>query len=178
MITHDSDCKPFPTIIGYTLPLKPKTTNRPPRPAEEIDPAARQVIHDHHRWLSSWSSKQRSEPHSFGSVLGWLQCGKFWDSSETFLQKWSKMSGIPLSNCQYCFTHGQECPNMEEVDVDFSGLPCQHNSRANCNRLMQDGPTNDVYIAWSRRHRKTKTPLLILENTEDSLSLIMWNFLW
>ena len=137
--------------------------------AQEIDAHCRQIIHDHHQWIRSWSDKPRPEPHSFRDIVAQVSpvC---WRSEDTFLEKWLAMSPLALQSHQYCDQHGGLCPCLQPVDVDFSGLPCQHNSRANRNRLFQDGPHSDIYIVWAKKHTALETPLLILENTPDRFS--------
>ena len=60
--------------------------------------------------------------------------------------------------------HSEACPVGSAVHLDFSGLPCPDNSRANRKRKFQEGDSGIVYITWAKRHCQKQTPLLILEN--------------
>ena len=89
------------------------------------------------------------------------------DASDTFAQKTVKINTAHLQKIQHCFTHNDTCELFSEdkdSDVDFSGLPCPDNSRANHNRQFEEGKTGPVYIVWAKKHKAKKTPLLILEN--------------
>ena len=57
---------------------------------------------------------------------------------------------------------------MTRVDLDFSGLPCPDNSRCNPRRLFEEGFSGPVYAVWAQKHRRLRTPLLILENVPDT----------
>ncbi|CAJ1446413.1 unnamed protein product [Effrenium voratum] len=56
---------------------------------------------------------------------------------------------------------------QRQIDVDFSGLPCEDNSKANHKRKFFEGRFNGCYLSWSKYHKTMGTPLLILENTPD-----------
>ena len=135
---------------------------------KEVDDYARQVIHDHHNWINSWSDRVRPQPCSFGDMVDQLSCGIFWPPTWTFLEKHNTLQQVPLQPAQFCHAHGTWCSCLQEVDVDMSGLPCQHNRRANNCRLFQDGPHTEVYIVWAKKHRYQRTKLMVLENTEEA----------
>ena len=116
--------------------------------------------------MNSWAGKFRPVPHSFGDIVGQIP-NKNWAPGDSFLETAAAIRPQKLLEYQYCHVHGGACKSLESVDVDFSGLPCQHNSRANVARLKQDGPFADVYMTWAKKHTDLATPLVILENTQD-----------
>ena len=141
--------------------------------SKEISPHCRQVIFDQHRWLNSWSEKTWVKPCLFGDMT--LQVAHARPFKGTCLERFKAMEEVELAPSQWCYSHGQECPiNTWRTcsDIDMSGLPCEENSRANVNRRFLDGRFSDLYALWAQRHRRLRTPLVILENTPDA----MWAF--
>ena len=136
--------------------------------SKELSPSCRQLIYDHHDWVNTWAARRRGRPHVFGNVLSQVQedCGAI--SELTFQQKLRGLEQAPLAEKQFCFTHGSECSIWDTVDLDFSGLPCQDNLRANTKRLFEQGRYAPCFIVWARKHRELGTRLLILENTPDA----------
>lgn len=49
-------------------------------------------------------------------------------------------------------------------DFDFSGLPCEENSRCNPKRRFLNGRFSNLYAVWAKRHKHDETPLIGLEN--------------
>ena len=89
-----------------------------------------------------------------------------------FWSRVSEIENLPMKDHDWCYTHGCYCPAASPetaADVDFSGLPCEENSRCNINRQFLNGRFANVYAVWAKRHKKLKTPLAILENTLDPL---------
>ena len=41
----------------------------------------------------------------------------------------AEISNRKLVKSQFCFTHNEECKTRRKTDVEFSGLPCEENSR-------------------------------------------------
>ena len=140
---------------------------------QEIDSHCRQVIHDNHNWIDSWAGKFRPQPHLFGSVTSQVPQIS-WSPEDPFLVKLQRIRAQDLLRHQFCYAHGAICNSFEPVDVDFSGLPCQENSRANSGRLFQDGRHSDIYVTWAKKHTVLQTPLLILENTPDWKCLLRY----
>ncbi|CAE8625921.1 unnamed protein product [Polarella glacialis] len=58
------------------------------------------------------------------------------------------------------------CSTNVDADFDVSGLPCQDMSR-NGDRKLRAGTTVAVYMTHAKYHRAKKTPLLLIECTED-----------
>lgn len=53
--------------------------------------------------------------------------------------------------------------------ISASPVICHpRNSRANCNRKYMNGRFANVYGVWGKRHRELRTPLVVLENTEET----------
>ena len=90
-----------------------------------------------------------------------------------FSSKRRKIEGVTLQPAQFCFTHNCMCDAHHPVDIDVSGLPCPDNSKANRRRLFEEGASGPVYITWAQKHRRNRTPLMILENVPDP-RLQMW----
>ena len=132
---------------------------------EEVDPACRQLIIDHHKWLASFTEdfQSRCLPCVFGDVMQQVD-GTVDMSSGNFECKRRRVSKSVLKRLQYCNTHARPCSVQTPVMLDVSGLPCPDNSRANRGRLFEEGPSGQVYIAWAAQHKQKQTPLLILEN--------------
>ena len=72
---------------------------------------------------------------------------------------------------QHCFTHNRKCaicgPEAREVDMDVSGLPCPDFSKAGKGR-GKEGPTAPVFGCHAKYHAACQTPMLLVENVEDS----------
>ena len=133
---------------------------------QEIDKHCRQSIVDNHRWVNSWASKLWTTPHIHGDLVEQVQHDQVlnWGKG-SFAETVEAVRGMPLKSHQYCFSHGEECFSARASDIEFSGLPCEENSRANFKRQYMEGRYRTVYAAWSQRHAVLKTPLIILENT-------------
>lgn len=149
--------------------------------AKEINKHCRQAIVDNHRWIMSWSgdadgdgvdcaelinrTKIWCHPHVYGDVLDLVpdrpKDGSFRERAQQIFTK-------PIVKKQHCYTHGDSCNAMRCSDIDMSGLPCEENSRQNFRRKYMEGRFGDLYITWAHRHRMLQTPLIILENTEES----------
>ena len=125
----------------------------------------------HHQWVSSWSGRMRGVPHVFGDML--LQVDMDFEAAGLggFASKAEKVKQADFHSHQYCFAHGRQCSLWDCVDFDFSGLPCEDNSRMNFKRKFEEGRYAPCYMTWSKKHRAMKTPLLILENTPASRHL-------
>jgi hypothetical protein len=108
-------------------------------------------------------------PHVHGNLLQSVNDGDL-PSEGDFKSRFDKISKLPLSKTMHCFTHGTEC-RVDTPDhageVNFSGLPCEENSRCNAQRQFLNGRFANLYGCWARRHKVLRTPLLILENTPD-----------
>lgn len=85
----------------------------------------------------------------------------------TFEEKRRRVGDTSLVRYHFCRTHNGLCDSFVEADLELSGLPCPDNSKANRKRMFQEGPTGPVYIAWAERHKRLKTPLLIIENVRE-----------
>ena len=139
-------------------------------PVEEMDSACRQTILDNHSWMQEWVDRRSLEPHVFGDILEQVPKESIPESLDFFARR-DVVQKLPLKKNQFCYSHGKNCqlPKAGEVDIDVSGMPCQENSRINLNRLFMEGKTGSVYLVWAKSHRRKKTPLLVLENTPESL---------
>ena len=118
---------------------------------------------DHHEWCNSCTGSSLAVPCIFGDILEQVEpplpTGIGFEGKLQFSR-----DKCQLQQTQWCYAHGTFCPINRRVDVDFSGLPCPDNSRANRNRMYEEGPSNGVYCVWAKKHRSLQTPLLILEN--------------
>ena len=118
--------------------------------------------------MSSWRvSESADEPHVFGDIMEQLPHGSVTDG--TFHSKLRSVNNSHFQGLQFCFTHGHSCCTLEHVDLDISGLPCQDNSKANKKRKFEEGKFVPAYMVWAKKHKLLGTPLIILENTPDSL---------
>ncbi|CAE7944053.1 unnamed protein product [Symbiodinium sp. KB8] len=137
----------------------------PPWVLEEIDSECRQIIIDNHRWLRSFCTSDKL-PCIFGNILEQLPetAAAAVSMEPDFTSKRRRVEGVTLCSHQRCFVHSEACPVGSAVHLDFSGLPCPDNSRANRKRKFQEGDSGIVYITWAKRHCQKQTPLLILEN--------------
>ncbi|CAE6970572.1 unnamed protein product [Symbiodinium sp. CCMP2592] len=133
---------------------------------QEVDPACRQLIVDHHKWLSSFTGHCSRLPCVFGDIMEQLD-GTVDMSRGSFECKRRRVTAAALQRYQYCTTHAQPCCVDTPVMLDVSGLPCPDNSRANHGRLFEEGPSGKIYITWAAQHKRKQTPLLILENVRD-----------
>ena len=140
------------------------------KPVEEIEPACRQATLDNHAWMQEWMDRRSLEPHVFGDILEQVQKESIPERLDFFSRR-DVVQTLPLKKKQFCYSHGQCCqlPKAGETDLDVSGLPCQENSRINVNRQFMEGKTGSVYLVWAKSNRAKRTPLLILENTEEPL---------
>jgi hypothetical protein len=138
-------------------------------PSKEIDGHCQQAIVDQHRWLKTFAGHCWVMPHVHGNLLQSVNDGDL-PSEGDFKSRFDKISKLPLSKTMHCFTHGTEC-RVDTPDhageVNFSGLPCEENSRCNAQRQFLNGRFANLYGCWARRHKVLRTPLLILENTPD-----------
>ena len=140
--------------------------------AEEMDRGCRQLILDHHKWIMSFQGHHHRLPCVFGDILDQIDMKEV-DDNLPFQEKRKLIDSMPLRSKQVCYTHGfDNCPVLQHVDIDMSGLPCPDNSRANSRRLFEEGPSAPIYILWAKKHKELATPLLILENTPDPLLLV------
>ena len=133
--------------------------------AKELNPSCRQFIRDNHEWVNSWASRRKGPPHVFGDMLKQVDFDPEAIAGRTFREKNAAIQNAPFVEQQYCFTHGMDCSCLVRSDLDFSGLPCQDNSRANFRRQFQEGRFNTCFMVWAKKHKALETPLLILENT-------------
>ena len=138
----------------------------PPVQSEELDPACRQLIIDHHRWIHSFLPSVGRLPCIFGDILDQVPCGQD-TTSGSFGQKRRRLDQINLESQQFCRTHNMRCSLQQTVHIDMSGLPCPDNSRANPKRKFEQGPSGVIYITWAKFHKNQRTPLLILENVPE-----------
>ena len=129
-----------------------------------MDASCRQAIFDNHDWMQAWTDRASTPPHVFGNICEQVPSGSY-DENAKFATRKRQVDSAFLQRSQFCFTHNQMCPNLMPVDVDMSGLPCQDMSKANHNRKFFEGNHGDAYLVWSKKHRRLRTPLLILENT-------------
>ena len=154
-------------LIGHsTLTQGTLTVSAYPLTAKEINQHCRKVIMDNHNWIQSWASREWPQPHIHGDLLQVLDPEQM-PREGTFRERVAAMSKVPLVEKLYCYAHGQHCHALDPSDVEFSGLPCEENSRCNTKRRYMEGRFGDLYGAWARRHGYLKTRLIILENTED-----------
>ena len=124
---------------------------------------------DQHRWVNSWAQHTWITPHVHGDLCQSINSGILPQEGD-FKHRNSQISELPLSRTQYCFTHGEHCridAAEHAGEINFSGLPCEENSKANVNRKFLNGRFANLYSCWGRRHKVLRTPLLILENTVD-----------
>lgn len=125
---------------------------------------------DQRRWINSWAPKTWLLPCVHGDFTLQVPSENL-PSEGTFFDRVDAISSSPLVENQYCFTHGRDCPTRSQFagsDLDFSGLPCEENSRANTKRKFLSGRFANLYAIWGKRHKTMKTPLLILENTPET----------
>lgn len=90
------------------------------------------------------------------------------DLTDSFEDNRAIIEQAHMHTHQYCFTHGEWCSLWDPVTIDFSGLPCEDNSRANRKRKFECGRFVPCYITWAKKHKALQTPLLILENTPET----------
>jgi hypothetical protein len=122
-----------------------------------MDNHCRQCIQDNHAWVNSWSPRQTCIPHIFGNILHQVDLPAIATQSSAknrprhpFKVRKDAILKKPLKQRQWCFSHGRNCKITDDVDFDFSGLPCQDNSRANFTRLFFEGPNSNTYIVWAK----------------------------
>ena len=127
----------------------------------------RQAIVDNHRWLNQWSKRTKPRPHIFGDLTQLVPAGCLPDEG-TLGERRERIDSLPLQGVQWCYQHNCWCGCHKAGDLEFSGLPCQENSRANPKRRFLAGRFSNLYAVWSKHHRSVRTPLIILENTEES----------
>ena len=137
--------------------------------AQELNPRAQQVIHDHYKWVSEWVDTPRAAPHVFSDLLEMVPKGSFQQGPD-FEQRRESIDRAGISSSQFCVTHGGWCALLKPVDFDLSGLPCEENPQANHKRKFLHGRFGDVYLVWCKYHRSMRTPLVGLENTPDPQS--------
>ena len=108
-----------------------------------------------------------AQPHIHGDLLQVLDPEQM-PREGTFRERVAAMSKVPLVEKLYCYAHGQHCHALDPSDVEFSGLPCEENSRCNTKRRYMEGRFGDLYGAWARRHGYLKnTAHHFRKNTED-----------
>ena len=117
-----------------------KVFEQSPAEAEELSPACQQLIIDHHKWASSFSSSTQL-PCIYGDVLKQIPSHCDLSALSSFAEKKRKLDATDLNQHQYCWTHNTECSLEKEVILDFSGLPCPDYSRANAKRKREEGPS-------------------------------------
>ena len=136
---------------------------------KEMNPACRQLIIDHHKWINSFTqdSKSHQLPCIFSNIME--QAPAYLDmETGDFQAKRRRLTTEKLVRTQQCMTHAAACRCDRAVHIDFSGLPCPDNSKANRNRLFEEGASGKIYITWAAVHRAKRTPLLVLENVPES----------
>ena len=106
------------------------------------------------------------KPHVFSDVLAQVPPGSY-DPNASLEDRTRDICEADLCQRQFCHTHGTLCPTLTPVDIDVSGLPCQDNSPCNGKRKFQFGPRFNVYVVWAKKHRRLRTPLLVLENVPE-----------
>ena len=115
--------------------------------------------------MNKWSVRCHALPHVHGDLTQQVPTGSLPASSLPFSEQQRVLQHLPLQGVQWCYTHSAMCSTRQRADVDFSGLPCQDNSRANCRRQFLEGRFGPLYGTWAKSHKAAKTPLVILENT-------------
>jgi hypothetical protein len=133
---------------------------------EEYAPRCHQIIKDNHDWCCEVTGKLVEKPCLFDDIVEQVPAGSF-DPRESFNKKAADLALAWIQGNQFCHTHTCLCPlvNLQRVaDYDFSGLPCNDNSK-NGLQAYQEGPTGPIFIIWGEKHKRLGTRLLILENT-------------
>ena len=91
----------------------------------------------------------------FGDMLDWIPYdNRQTIKNDTFAEKKRKLSGVHLREQAHCHTHGGKCQIYQNVDLDFSGLPCPDFSKANRKRKFQEGPSGPVPCPFLRVPQK------------------------
>lgn len=85
----------------------------------------------------------------------------------SFKQRVAQVTSSRLRTTQFCYSHGEFCRTLKQSDIEFSGLPCEENSRCNTKRKFMEGRFSNLYAVWAHRHNTLQTPLIILENTPE-----------
>ena len=136
--------------------------------AEELDQYCRQAIIDNSRWINQWLGRPFVLPHIHGNLGDQIQGFSGLQSLSTYAEVKAKVAQAHLQGCQYCYTHNGMCSTNRPVHIDFSGLPCEDNSRANQKRAYFEGRYGKLYPIWARMHKTRRTPLVILENSPET----------
>ena len=144
---------------------------------KEIDSWCRQLITDHHEWCQDALQVGRTMPCIFGDITKIVPQTTF-DKEDNFARKLWKIDHAPFVESCFCHSHHRECPlfgaNGLNPDYDISGLPCPDFSKSGL-RLRHEGPTNSVFISHAKMHCHFGTPLLVIENVQDTWDL---DYLW
>ncbi len=136
--------------------------------AEELNRHCRKAILSNHEWIQTWAVHKFACPCVHGDLCQVVDQDQLPNEMESFHERATKIATIPLLSHQWCFAHNAYCGATEPCDVEFSGLPCEENSRCNVNRKFMAGRFGTLYGIWAARHRRLQTRLIILENTEDT----------
>ena len=107
-------------------------------------------------------------PHVHGDLCEVVDASQLLSTDQgTFKDHVEQSRSMTMKRHQFCFSHGMECETRRSGDVEFSGLPCEENSRCNAKRKFMEGRFKRLYSTWARRHTILETPLIVLENTEE-----------
>lgn len=80
------------------------------------------------------------------------------------------MDQAPIFETQHCYTHNCQCKLNKDSHLEVAGLPCWDYSAAG-KRRGENGPTIGTFLTHGKRRIAAATPLIIIENVQELLSL-------
>ena len=134
-------------------------------PQEKAD-KCHQLLYDAHRWCDQTVGRKTRTPHLFTDLMDMMPGAP--DCVGPFHAKAACIARLPCRSWVPCNTQCSVngwCP-VPVVDIDVAGLPCTDYALSGL-RKCEEGPTAPLFCAWSERHKRQATKVLLLENAPD-----------
>lgn len=116
-------------------------------------------------WAEEVTGQPRLGTCKFTEICDLLPPGTVWEPLP-YEKKLFNAKGAVLSRRCHCETHKADCVVGKGIDFVCSGLPCTDMSTAGL-RQKRHGPTAGVYISHGKFNTQHRTPLILVECTQD-----------
>lgn len=137
--------------------------------AKEWNRGCQQLIRDHVEWCAAVLGTVLPLPCLFEDVEGCVPPNSY-NKDDPYMVKYRAIAAADLLSHGKCLFHGKQCPLFgpaAAADWETAGLPCTDQSRAGLRRF-EHGPTASVFICHAKRHIELETPVILLENVQDT----------
>ena len=132
---------------------------------KEMNEKCKRLLRESMSWCEAVAEHDPDQCCLFGDILELLPHGTV-NGEERYSAKLKAVQDSQLRTVQECDQHGEACRIANQAQFCVSGLPCPDFSHAG-KRQKRAGKTSPVYMATGKYHTTHRTPLLLVECTED-----------